>query len=241
MRKTMDATMSCHIYNKALANKGAAITEFLIVMLAMAPLVLGAIQLAMVFHAKTILSYATFEAARAGAVQNARSTAMQNAFQRNMLALYGGGSNVGSLLAAYGRLKLDLLIPVALGGAGMTLDILSPTTEAYADFGLRTNGTGVRYIPNEHLRYRNRAVGATSKVDLQDANLLKIKITYGYKLFIPVINRIAARILLLADPGNAAYYSADPPRLPIVSYATVRMQSDAQADANTRSLKNPAP
>lgn len=225
------------------ASQGAAITEFLVVMLALVPLVMGTIQAALVFHAKTILSYATFEAARSGAVQNAQRGAMQRAFQRNILPLYGGGSTNAALIQAYTRSSIDLWVGPVVGtslGAGTTLDILSPTQEAFRDHGLRVNGRGTQFIPNEHLRYRGRGVGATSRVDIQDANLLKIKVTYGYKLIVPVINRILARILLIADAGNARYYLADPPRLPIVSYATVRMQSDAQADGNM-SIGRPAP
>ena len=149
----------------ALAARGAAITEFLIVMLALVPLVMGSIQAALVFHAKTILSYATFEAARAGAVQNAQRAAMQRAFQRNMLPLYGGGSTTGSLALALTRSSADLWIgPIQNTsiGAGTTLVILSPTVEAFRDFGLRVNGAGTQFIPNEHLRYRSRQVGGTS-------------------------------------------------------------------------------
>jgi hypothetical protein len=223
--------------------RGAAITEFLVVMLALVPLVMGSIQAALVFHAKTILSYATFEAARAGAVQNAQRSAMKRAFQRNVLSLYGGGSTAGTLAQSLARSSADLWtvpIPGTSLGAGTSIDILSPTQEAFKDYGIRVNGAGTRFIPNEHLRYRSRAIGVSSKVDIQDANLLKIKITYHYKLIVPVINRMVAVILRLVDPGNIIYYNADPPRLTIVSYATVRMQSDAQADTNM-SITKPAP
>lgn len=213
---------------------GASITEFLVVMLALGPLVLGIIQVALIFHAKTILSYATFEAARAGAVQNGTRNSIQNALRRNILPFYGGGSTNAQLISAYAR-SADLWvrpIPNTAVGAGATLDILSPTREAFADHGMRVNGRGVQFIPNDHLRFRPRNVGGTSRVDIQDANLLKIKITYGYKLIVPVINRFIAVTLRVLDPGNMQYYLADPPRLPIVSYATVRMQSDVQQDRN---------
>ncbi|MFV2058903.1 MAG: TadE family protein [Thiohalomonadales bacterium] len=222
---------------------GASITELLVVMLAMAPLVLGAIQMAMFYHAKSIINYATFEAARAGAVAGANIGPMKSAFERNILPLYGSGVTVTSIMKARAKAKADAwapTIPTKSFGAGGKIQILSPTKEAFRDFGMRING-GALFIPNDHLRYRATATGGTSKVNVQDANLLKIKVTYGYKMIVPVINKIIARIMMLADKKNINYYLGDPPRLPIVSYVTVRMQSNTIFNSkNFPSLKDPA-
>lgn len=223
---------------------GASITELLVVMLAMAPLVLGAIQMAMFYHAKSIINYATFEAARAGAVAGAQKGPMKNAFERNVLPLYGSGTTTVSLIKARALAKVDVwlpTIPKTRRGAGGKIQILSPTQEAFKDFGMRING-GSLFIPNDHLRYRGKATGGTSKVNVQDANLLKIKVTYGYKMIVPVINKIIAVAMLKFDAKKyGPYVLGDPPRLPIVSYATVRMQSNTIYDKNNfPSLKNPA-
>ncbi len=221
---------------------GASIAELLVVMLAMAPLVLGAIQMAMFYHAKSIINYATFEAARAGAVAGAQKGPMKSAFVRNVLPLYGSGTSATSILAARAR-ALDvwiITIPGTSRGAGGKIQLLSPTREAFRDFGLRIGG-GQLTIPNDHLRYRAKNIGGTSNVNVQDANLLKIKVTFGYKMIVPVINKIIARIMLIADARNASYYLGTPPRLPIVSYATVRMQSNAIYNrANYPTLGDPA-
>lgn len=209
---------------------GASITELLVVTLAMAPLVLGAIQMAMFYHAKSIINYAAFEAARAGAVSGASMTEMRRAFQRNIMPLYGGGTTVGDVQGAFFRARIDTWLPTipnSRRGAGGKIEILSPTREVFQDFGIRTNG-GPLTLPSDHLRYRVPVVGARSRVSVQDANLLKIKVTYGYKMIVPVINRIIANVMQIMDARNILYYRGDPPRMPIVSYVTVRMQSNTR-------------
>lgn len=210
---------------------GASVTELLVAMLAMAPLVLGAIQMAMFYHAKSIINYATFEAARAGAVSGAQIGPMKSAFERNILPLYGSGTTATSIIKALAKAKVDVwlkTVPTKGFGAGGRIELLSPTREAFNDFGMRIN-SGNLTIPNDHLRYRRNDIGGTSKVTIQDANLLKIKVTYGYKMIVPVINKIIAKFMQTADKDkkNVLFYLGDPPRLPIVSYATVRMQSNA--------------
>ena len=69
-------------------------------------------------------------------------------------------------------------------------------------------------FPNAHLKRRSNCCWPTSQVSLQDANLLKIEVTYGYRLERPDQPRIAAA-MQVADPANALYYQADPIRLPI--------------------------
>lgn len=213
--------------------RGAAVTELLVVLLALAPLTLGALQVALVYNAKTTLNYAVFEAARAGSVANAQRGPMQQALARGLIPLYGGGTDSASLLQSQVRAYADVRLPVVPNnniGSGTRIDILSPTQQAFNDFGVDANGQ--RQLPNDNLKYRPRTVGSTSGVNVQDANLLKIKVTYGYKMFVPVINRLVARTLELTDPANADFYRADPPRLPIVATATVRMQSPAIPDGN---------
>ena len=218
-------------------DRGAAMTELLVVMLGLVPLTMGTIQGALIYNAKNVVNYATFEAARAGAVKNARRSAMKRELARHLTPLYGGGRDSTSLAKAYLKARLDTSLPAVPGtnlGSGTRLEIISPSKEAFDDFGV--NIDGVRQIPNDHLKYRSRRVGSASGVNIQDANILKIKVTYGYKLTVPVVNRIIGKTMALVDPGHASYYLADPPRLPIVATATVRMQSNAYLDDN---LSNP--
>ena len=52
-------------------------------------------QYALLFHARSQLNYATFEAARAGTVANARPAAIRTAFDRAMTGYHGGGTTTG--------------------------------------------------------------------------------------------------------------------------------------------------
>ncbi|MEW8119896.1 MAG: DUF2235 domain-containing protein, partial [Candidatus Thiodiazotropha sp.] len=113
------------------------------------------------------------------------------------------------------------------------IEIINPTIEAFDEFGreIVNPRTGdVHFgIPNSHLRWRERDVGR-SGVNIQDANLLKVKVTYGYQLKVPLMDRVIPAVMRLVDPEHIHYYNAR--RLPITSVATVRMQSDAWRDDN---------
>ena len=67
-------------------------------------------------------------------------------------------------------------------------------------------------------------------MNIQDANLLKIHVTYGYKLNVPIVDKIIATAGNTFDPQHSAYYSATPPRLPITSTAVARMHTAARKD-----------
>lgn len=206
---------------------GAAMTEMVVVLAILLPFVLGTWQTALIFNAKAILNNATFEAARTGAVENGRRQPIRYSFIRNMIPLYGGGSGAVDVFTRYRRAQFDIDGPIT----PMRLDVISPSQEAFRDFGVRRNGRTV--VPNDNLRYRNvNDVRSRSGVNIQDANLLKIRVTYGYRLTVPLVNRIIRSAMLFIDPRNAAYYLQDPPRLPLVAQATVRMQSDAYEDGN---------
>ena len=77
---------------------------------------------------------------------------------------------------------------------------------------------------------------------IQDANVLRIKVTYGYELKVPLMQSVFKAVLCGIDSGVNAfgrggfpvasaasdcvkYYSRG--RVPIVAYATVQMQSRA--------------
>ncbi len=62
--------------------------EFLIVLPVMLLLVMGILQFAFIYQAKTTLNYAAFQTARAGSLNNASMSAMEKAFTSNMAPLY---------------------------------------------------------------------------------------------------------------------------------------------------------
>ena len=210
-----------------LRQKGGATAEFLISVPALLLLGLGGLQSLFIYDAKTTLTYATFEAAREGAVTHAQTRNMRGELGVRLAPIYGGDGTAGEALESMAESALDAYNPLFT-----KIEVLNPTREAFDDFGVNNAANGKREIPNDNLKSRSRAVGARSGVNIQDANLLKIKVTYGYKLEVPVINTILPAIMKWFDPGNIVFYLAG--RIPVTAVATVRMQSAAWPDSNAR-------
>ncbi|MEW8624451.1 MAG: AHH domain-containing protein [Candidatus Thiodiazotropha sp.] len=208
---------------------GAAMAELLVSLPALLLLGLGGLQTALIYDAKTTINYATFEAARVGAVEHAQSSAIRNELGIRLAPLYGGDGSPRKAIAAITRSSLEVRDP-----RFTKIEILNPTVEAFDDFGRdivdpRTNQTHFG-IPNSHLRWRDQSVNSNSGVNIQDANLLKIKTTFGYELKVPLMDRVIPAVMRQFDPENSNFYNAR--RIPITSVATVRMQSDAWRDRN---------
>jgi hypothetical protein len=73
------------------------------------------------------------------------------------------------------------------------LDVLSPSQEAFNVYGITANG--VRYIPNDNLEFRTATPMNGASISIQDANILRIKVTYGYKLKVPLMAAVLKRIM----------------------------------------------
>jgi len=127
----------------------------------------------------------------------------------------------------------------------LMIEILSPTKEMMNDFGVdrKTGNSEEKVIPNDNLMYRRTDPGS-SGANIQDANLLKIKLTYLYELkmpltklfFTPMMDANIARrmfgkseVRAVSDDSSGRaqeLWEKYQFRIPLVSYAMVRMQSD---------------
>ena len=97
---------------------------------------------------------------------------------------------------------------------------------------MKTGGRRVK--PNSALATRGLEIGSSSGQSLQDANLLKIKITHCYLPKIPFVSKLYITYLKWLGPHTDAFYSklVDAGRIPVVTHVTVEMQSDAiESDA----------
>lgn len=194
---------------------GQAMAEFIIVWPTILLLLLGSLQFGLIYWARATLNLASFEAARAGALDHGRSTAMTEAFKRGLAPLFTQDDTYQAVTTAYNKAAAEMTYA--------KVEMVSPTPAAVTDYAVIINGQ--RQIPNDNLTYRPSAPGA-SGMSIQDANLLKVKTTYGYKLWVPLVNKIIIEIVKATD-SNAFHLGTLYPdqRLPIVSYATVRMQT----------------
>ena len=228
------------------AQRGATLVEFVIASPLVLFILLVLMQYALLFHARSQLNYATFEAARAGTVANAHPAAMRTAFDRAMTGYHGGGTTTAELAASRAK---------ALAEAPFTrIEIVSPTRESFDDYhspalAARLGASG-RVIPNTNLAHldcpidrpgcRNNPAANASGQTLQDANLLKLRITYGIPVQrqIPLAGPFMARALAVLDPADGDAFRTGlvaAGRIPVVSHTVMRMQSPAIEAANPSS------
>ena len=215
----------------AVRSRGQSMVEFIIITPVMLLLVFGALQFAFLYHAKTALNYAAFQTARDGAVNNAHMALMELAFARNMAAIYTNNDNLTELTEARDRIRDEI-------AAGFVqIAVLNPTAEMFAAFGIDDGSDTV--IPNDNLMYRPLDTEPLSGLTVQDANLLKLRITYCYPMYVPYVNRVLAIMLTQAEdpdtcPGCSGAFQAadsfernclDNGRFPLNAQAIVRMQS----------------
>ena len=239
-----------------LRQSGATLVEFVIVTPLLLFMLLGVIQYGLLYHTKSQLNYATFEAARAGTVSNADPAKIRAAFARAMTGYYGGGTTTAQLATSYAKAAADTT------AANVRIETLSPTKESFDDYAspalAKKLNTSSRVIPNSNLAFikcpmdvpgcksdpKTNASGQT----LADANLLKLRITYGIpkNKQIPWVGRFMTWALGVLDPGDPN--SASKPdadafraglvkagRIPVVTHIVMRMQSPAYENSNASS------
>lgn len=203
--------------------RGVAMIETAIALPILLAVILGAIQFGLIYEAKATLNHAALRAARAGAVEHADPEAIRRGLARGLVPLYSPPSSLTGFESTFARVYAEM-------GTNARIRILNPTQEAFADFSEDIDG--IREIPNDRLHVRSTALGAQSGLNIQDANLLRVEITYGYELKVPLVNWFITRTLLAFR--RSSNYDAFEQQLlrrtllPIVSTSTVRMQSPAR-------------
>lgn len=209
--------------------RGSAMVEFTVVGPIITLLGLALLQYSLMFFNKNQINHASFMAARAGTMAHARMDDIREAYLRAMVPLYGGGSNSTELADAKAKAKTDL-------DGNLRIDLISPTRESFEDWSALhlEERYGVPAIPNAGLAHRDKNIGSKSGQSVQDANLLKIRVTHGYELKIPLVRGIYQHYLRWLDDGSDPFHTEliRRGRLPIVAQATLHMQSDAmESDA----------
>lgn len=177
-------------------NAGQAMVEYIIILPILLLLIMGILQFSFIYQTKITLNYAAFETARAGSLNNAKITAMQDAFASAMAPLYSNNNSANDFIQARQRVRSQ----ITDGYVGIT--VINPSTASFSEFGIN-NDDGNLAIPNDNLMYRDATPLGGSQQALQDANLLKVHIGYCYELYVPFVNRILWLMQRYA-PGGAA-------------------------------------
>jgi len=212
---------------------GSSMVEFVIVTPMLMFMGLGIMQFGLIYHAKSILNYATFEAARTGAVNNAQIEVMRKELGYRLAPVYGGD---GSL--KMGAMSLARSVVAVNDITATKIKLINPTPASFGAHGINksvedrhgaTIGTVV--IPNSHVRF-NKEGEKGDGLNLKDANLLKIEVTYGYQMRLPFLDMkmpgvawITRNLMIRLDRDNWMYYVRG--MIPLKATATVRMQSEA--------------
>ena len=170
--------------------QGQAMVEYIIVLPVLLMLILGAIQFALLYQVKSALNYATFIGARQGALKNAKTNSIKDGIASGMTPLFTFSPDASGLLRGRAIAMVEVFNPLT-----MKLEVLNPTDKALKDFGIDDpDGSGVKVIPNDNLFYRcsgdpcTGTMGSTSGISIQDANILKIRVTYCAKMIVPLAN-----------------------------------------------------
>lgn len=215
---------------------GQAMVETLIVMFVTLLLLFGIIQFGLLYNAKTVLNYATFEAARAASLNYGSPKAIDYALARSLGSLVS--SEGYSQHDAYQKSQSKYLDLIDEGDV-ICVERINPPANSPHWLPASDAGNDYRnYIPNDHLRYRSAQL--KQGMSIQDANLLKIRVTYCHKIIVPFYSRIIQRLMLLKkinndpDPipdykppslGKFAQQCFENDRVPIESQAIMRMQT----------------
>lgn len=217
--------------NRNLPQRGSAMVEFTVVGPIITLLGLTVLQYGMLFFAKNQINHAGFMAAREGATANANLDSVYAAYLRALVPMYGGGQTPADLANALAKATAD----VGPNGVGnVNIELLNPTKESFDDWNdparqaaLHTGSR--RVIPNSGQAFKSLTVGASSGQTIQDANLIKLRITQGYMPKVPLVKNLYGTYLKWLDPHTDAFYTkllADD-RIPVVTHVTLHMQSDA--------------
>lgn len=197
--------------------RGAAIVEATIALPLLIVVILAAIQFGFVYQAKATLNHAALQAARAGAVSNAAPEALRRGLAQGLAPLRSPDASLQGVAETVARIEGELLTDARIR-------ILNPTREAFDDFAIEVDG--VRELPNDRLHARDTRPGSSGGLNIQDANLLRVEVTYGYELKVPLVDGFLSRVLLAAQDSDSFHQQLlRRNRLPITSTATVRMQS----------------
>ncbi len=238
------------------AQRGASAAEFLVVMPVGLLLVLGIVQTGLAYVAKLNANHAAFMAARAGSLHHANVGVIQEAFERTIAPQHGNLGPGRDLVRRYAHTRAQMIEDglVTDGHSSpraplVKVDILNPSAASFRDFGIKDDAKGVYYIPNDNLEHRRVGdgyIGTTSKQNIRDANLLRVKITYAYELKVPLMAELVEKAMCLVGDGSSAdpltplrsttatassdcelYYKHG--RMPIVSHALVEMHTRAES------------
>jgi hypothetical protein len=187
--------------------------EFIVIAPVLLFVCFGTLQFVLLYQAKSTLDVAVLEAVREGAVNHGSMQAMRNGLARGLAPLYARKANADGAATALTKAQTD-------AADFSVITILNPTAAAISDYSqpryYDNEATTYTEIPNDSLMYRDPSIpaNATSGVNIQDANLLKIHVHYCYDMYVPLANKViyyAANVI--GNIGTGGILTREPANL----------------------------
>lgn len=185
---------------------GQSIVEFIIVIPMFFALLFGIFEFTFIYKAKTTLNTATFEAARAGSLNHGKSSVMVDALAKGMTPLYMKGHSSTDIIGmgtAYAQSRA-VALAIELLPSVDPVEIISPSPEVVEAFSVQrpvqlageSHYQLATFIPSDNLYFRSseeaavEVGGETLMLNIQDANILKIRTLWCYKMKTPLVSRL---------------------------------------------------
>jgi len=199
--------------SRACKQRGSSLIEFSLAAVLLLAAGLGIIEAAHWFAVRQTVGLALMQAARTGAVTHAQPEKIEQAFERGLLPLFGGGSGSASNTQP---LQTRLAqTQAALGAAPWRIQIDSPHPLAFSDFdplpdalapAIALPALDNDYLAEQHARYVARGWpqgrGQRSGQTIFEANTLTLTLHYPHR---PLLASTRAVLRLLASGADASY------------------------------------
>lgn len=225
------------------SRSGQSMVEFLVILPVMLLLIFSTIQFALIFHAKITLNYAAFEAVRYGSLGQGKFDEVKEGFARGLAPLYSyfesdeeirkkrKGDVAEDQIEAFQIARNKIYDEFDTQNKLVRIERLNPMDSSFLDFSPDEE------IPNNNLMYRSSNIEGKAKTSIQDANLLHLRVTYWYPLYVPLINKLIFNTFICCKTGEGqnsfCKWGEDPvcmdkdqePVIPLTATAVMRMQT----------------
>jgi hypothetical protein len=204
--------------------RGQSMAEALIVLPIALMLIAATFEMTLMYRAKSTISVAAQDVATTGTTSSISKNSMDVQLVRSILPLIPEDN----LFIKVSKAKNFVM------GGGAKFKVISPTKEIFQAFKKTVydldTGKKISVIPNDNLMFRDskpkkvKIDGENRNINIQDANLLKLEVSYCHRLVVPVLDRVITSIF--TTPALCLPFTSTGNRYVLITgNAVARMQS----------------
>ncbi|CAM8627532.1 TadE-like [Burkholderiales bacterium] len=203
----------CHA---AARPSGASMVEGLLVLPVLLLLALGLVQLLLIGLASLVIQYAASEGARQGAVEGGRASAIDRGIARGLAPLWFDSNTLVRNVTGAGLAIVESMprYLIAKGQGQVSWSMISPVRDAFEDWSDPKTGAILppAWVQPSTLQPRSGSaavvgglpVGRRSGLHYIDAASIKIHVSVGVPLIVPLAGPVMAKTLRLVHACGAA-------------------------------------